>query len=162
MRRRFLFKLLNNCTVPSETLALLAAVLFPRPLLSVTTTSHIAICCNLSPPASPDLPLLCFQLTPPSLPPSPCLLASVRPLYLWAIIVIHCYGTNHLHAGLPLPHPHPFFPALSLPLAPLPSSLSCGCLPSPTAGHCYTVLPRLCLISHRMAAWHEWRGVERK
>ncbi len=162
MRRLLLFKLLNNCTVAllTELVFLPLSTLFPpRPLLSVTTTSHIAICCNLS-FSFPSLPLLCFQLTLSSLPPSPCLLASVRPLCLWAIGVIHCCGTNHPHAGLPLPRPHPFF--LSLLHASLPSSLGCGCLPSPTAGHCYTALPRLCLISHRMAAWQEWRDAESK
>lgn len=125
--------------------------------------SHIAICCNLS-SSFPNLPILCFQLPLSSLHPSPCLLASVYPLYLWAIIVIHCHQTNHLHAGLhlsPLLIPVSYFCFMPLSLS-LSSSLSCGCLPSPTAGHCYTVLPRLCLISHRMAAWQGWRDVERK
>lgn len=100
MRRRLLFKLLSNCTVPRETLMLLTELVFSPPL---SPSSFICHHCNYKPRCNllQSLLELCFLLTPSSLPPSPCLLASVRLLYLWAITVIHCCGTNHLHTGVP-------------------------------------------------------------
>lgn len=151
MRRRLLFKLLNNRTVPWENLSQNRFFcLSPRPLLSATSSCHIAICCNLCSSFPNSLPLLCIQLTVSSLPPSPCLLASVPLLSLRAIWVIHCSGTNYLHAGIPPPLILILFFPSHLCFSPVFPQLS---LSAPSWQLVTVTLLRL--ISHRMAAWQD-------
>lgn len=161
MRRHLLFKLLKKLHCPwrdprspSWSFLHLHTLVPSSSLIHRIYESH----CNLwqsllqlHQPPFVFFPAHYVVIAPFSLPVSSVSVGYRSDSLLWDKLSPHWSSLPH--------HTTSFFPLLLH--ATLPASLVCGCLPSPTAGHCYTVLPRLCLISHRTAAWWECEDVKR-